>query len=199
MIPHNQHEGSTTACNGWCDKSTIKETTIYVLSQNDDKYDNHDRFRSSNILYDETMSNCFLTTTQRSIQQSSTDNEWFLKECARFHMGATVDINFPVASHQATCNPLNDETLGGNHMGIINNVQGAIQWPMHPNPHHIQDCGTWCNWPNMQHTKNLRDAPVDQCTIGMSVGCYIWEKILNNKIYLMHDIPCTSPRDHILK
>ena len=57
-------------------------------------------------------------------------------------MGATVDIRFPVAIHQASCNSLNDETLGGNHMGIVNDVQGANQGPMHPNTCHIQDCGT---------------------------------------------------------
>ena len=101
------------------------------------------------------MSKCFLTTTQRPIQHRQLTTNSFWKNAQVFTcMGANVDINFPVA----TCNPLNDETLGGNHMDIINDVQGAIQWPMHPNPHHIQDCGTWCNWPNMRHTKNQWDA-----------------------------------------
>lgn len=120
---------------------TINVTQIYVFSKNDDKNDNQDHSRSNDILYNETMSDCFLTLTQLPNPTLSTNYDWFLKECARFHMSAIADFKFLVAIHHATCNPLDDEVFGGNHMSIITDVQGAIQGLMHLNPRHIEIVG----------------------------------------------------------
>ena len=100
-------------------------------------------------------------------------------------MSAIADLKFLVAIHHATCNPLDDEVFGGNHMSIITDVQGAIQGLMHLNPRHIEIVGHNAIGPTCHIQKNREMDHWTNAQMAWALDA-IYEKKLESKQRL-HD------------